>query len=771
MDELLLLTSRNTDFSRSAALCFVETWLSERTPHHAVELAGFKLMRADRSAELSGKSKGGGVCFYINERWCTDVTVLKEFCSPLLETLFINCRPFYSPREFSSIVMAAVYIPPHARASEATQMLADQVTDMEKLLPNSLIIVLGDLNRANLAHELPRYRQHVTCPTRGAQTLDHCYTVIKDAYHSAARAALGLSDHCLVHLIPAYRQKLKTSKPVVRTVRKWTVESRQDLQACFDCTDWGAFEAATSDLHELTDTVTSYISFCEDLCVQTKTFCTYNNDKPWFTPNLRRLRKVKEEAYRSGDRELFRQTRNTLNREVRKARRCYGENLKRHLSANPDPSTVWKEAAPALQVREEEVRQMFRRQKTRKAPGPDGVSPSCLKVCAEQLAPTFARIFNRSLELCERLVLNHLKEVTGPLLDPLQFAYRANRSVDDAVNMGLHYILHHLDTPGTYARILFVDFSSAFNTIAPDILQQKLIQLAVPASTCQWITSFLTNRRQRVRLGGITSDTRTTNTGAPQGCVLSPLLFSLYTNDFSSGDSPVKLLKYADDTTLIGLIQDGDETAYRQEVERLVHWCSQNHLELNSLKTVEMTVDFRRDPSPLLPLTIRSNTILSTDTFNFLGTTISRDLKWTGHIDSVRKKAQQRLYFLRQLKKFNLPRELLKTFYTAIIQSVLCTSITVWFGSASKQDKHRLQRTIRTAEKIIGINLPSIQDLYLSRTRNRARNISTDPSHPGCSLFELLPSGRRYRARYAKTSRHRDSFFPQAVALMNSHHS
>nr|XP_049615416.1 uncharacterized protein LOC125991500 [Syngnathus scovelli] len=110
--------------------------------------------------------------------------------------------------------MAAVYIPPHARASEATQMLADQVTDMEKLLPNSLIIVLGDLNRANLAHELPRYRQHITCPTRGAQTLDHCYTVIKDAYHSVARAALGLSDHCLVHLIPAYRQKLKTSKPV-----------------------------------------------------------------------------------------------------------------------------------------------------------------------------------------------------------------------------------------------------------------------------------------------------------------------------------------------------------------------------------------------------------------------------------------------------------------------------------------------------------------------------------------------------------------------------
>ncbi|XP_061136959.1 dehydrogenase/reductase SDR family member 13-like isoform X4 [Syngnathus typhle] len=229
--------------------------------------------------------------------------------------------------------------------------------------------------------------------------------------------------------------------------------------------------------------------------------------------------------------------------------------------------------------------------------------------------------------------------------------------------------------------------------------------------------------------------------------------------------------KGRDDALAKKLWEDGDETAYRQEVERLVHWCSQNHLELNPLKTVEMTVDFRRDPSTLLPLTIRSNTILSTDTFKVLGTTISRDLKWTGHIDSVRKKAQQRLYFLRQFKKFNLPRELRKTFYTAIIQSVLCTSITVWFGSASKQDKHRRQRTIRIPEKIIGINLPSIQDLYLSRTRKHARNISTDPSHPGCSLFELLPSGRRYRARYAKTSRHRDRFFPQAVALMNSHNS
>ncbi len=140
----------------------------------------------------------------------------------------------------------------------------------------------------------------------------------------------------------------------------------------------------------------------------------------------------------------------------------------------------------------------------------------------------------------------------------------------------------------------FVDFSSAFNTIIPDTLQDKLTQLSVPTSICQWITSFLTDRQQLVRLGQISSSTCTISTGAPQGCVLSPLLFSLFTNDCTSKDPSVKLLKCADDTTLIGLIQDGDESAYRQEVKDLAVWCSLDNLELNTLKTVEMIMDFRR---------------------------------------------------------------------------------------------------------------------------------------------------------------------------------
>ncbi|KAK0135010.1 hypothetical protein N1851_029181 [Merluccius polli] len=104
--------------------------------------------------------------------------------------------------------------------------------------------------------------------------------------------------------------------------------------------------------------------------------------------------------------------------------------------------------------------------------------------------------------------------------------------------------------------------------------------------------------------------------------------------------------------------------------------------------------------------------------------------------------AQQRVYFLRQLKKFNLPRTM---------TSFLSSSISIWYAAATAKDKGSPQRVIRSAEKVIGCNLPSLQDLYTSRTLRRAGKIVADPSHPGHKLFEILPSGRRLRSIRTKT--------------------
>ncbi len=125
--------------------------------------------------------------------------------------------------------ISSVYIHLQAHMSLALQKLANQITDTEQKHPESIWIILWDFNKANLSRELPKYREHVTCPTRDRNILDHCYTAIKEAYCSVPRAALGLSDHCLVHLILTYRQKLKSAKPVLRTVKRWTNEGFTSL--------------------------------------------------------------------------------------------------------------------------------------------------------------------------------------------------------------------------------------------------------------------------------------------------------------------------------------------------------------------------------------------------------------------------------------------------------------------------------------------------------------------------------------------------------------
>jgi len=154
--------------------------------------------------------------------------------------------------------------------------------------------------------------------------------------------------------------------------------------------------------------------------------------------------------------------------------------------------------------------------------------------------------------------------------------------------------------------------------------------------------------------------------------VLSPLLFSLNTNDCTAKDPSVKLMKFANDTTFIDLIQDNDKSAFRQEVKELSVWCSHNNLELNMLKTVEMIVDFTRKPPALPPLTIMNSTVATVESFRLQGTTISQDLKCDTHIGSTVQKGPAEVVFPLSAEKV----ESATRAASAAIESVLC-NVTV----------------------------------------------------------------------------------------------
>ena len=271
-----------------------------------------------------------------------------------------------------------------------------------------------------------------------------------------------------------------------------------------------------------------------------------------------------------------------------------------------------------------------------------------------------------------------------------------------------------------------------------------------------------------MRVHDVSSSPITLSTGSPQGCVLSPLLFTLLTHDCSARHPSCLIVKYADDTAVVGCITNNDESNYRQEVVQLERWCRDNNLCINAKKTKEMIVDFRKGRHLPPPLHIEGTAVEVVSSFRYLGVHIANDLSWSTNTACLIKKAHQRLYFLRRLRHAGLGSSVLSSFYRCVVESVLSSCINVWHGSCSAAEKKALQRVVKAAQRTVGRNLPSTTDVYKARCRKRASCIMEDPTHPSHTLFVPLPSGRRLRSIKSRTTRLRNSFFPEAVRLLNS---
>ena len=136
-------------------------------------------------------------------------------------------------------------------------------------------------------------------------------------------------------------------------------------------------------------------------------------------------------------------------------------------------------------------------------------------------------------------------------------------------------------------------------------------------------------------------------------------------------------------------------------------------------------------------------------------------------MSTILKKSNQRLYLLRKLRSFNVRSHVLSMVYKSIVESILSFSIVSWYGYLRVKDKSKLNRIVREATKITGKPQKSLQEIYMTFTKKKARKIMSDTTHPLHSAFVVLRSGRRLRPPMCKRNLLRFSFVCNAVAFLN----
>lgn len=166
-------------------MAVTETWLAERDLDSELVIDGFGVpLHMDRDAQTTGKTRGGGVCLYINECWCKTVVVRESLCTKDMELLTVSLRLHYLPWEFPQIFVTVVYIHPNVNELDAAETLSNVTHRLQSLSPDAPNIILGDFNNCTMLKSLRNFYQYVTCPTRYNKTLDLCFWSVKGVYKS-----------------------------------------------------------------------------------------------------------------------------------------------------------------------------------------------------------------------------------------------------------------------------------------------------------------------------------------------------------------------------------------------------------------------------------------------------------------------------------------------------------------------------------------------------------------------------------------------------------
>ena len=230
-------------------------------------------------------------------------------------------------------------------------------------------------------------------------------------------------------------------------------------------------------------------------------------------------------------------------------------------------------------------------------------------------------------------------------------------------------------------------------------------------------------------------------------------------------------IKFADDMALVARLKDEHSLSqYFEFINFLTSWFGSSFLALNVQKTKEICFEESRarDASLVRPVMINHETVEQVESFKYLGIVLDKKISFSLHVDSVCKKANQRLYLLRKLKSFDVDPVILETVYRSLIESILTFNVIAWFGNLTVKDKAKLTRVVKLAGKIVGHEQRSISGLYELFCRRKGGKIVRDPTHPLHDAFKMLPSGRRLRTPVAKRNLYKRSFIPTAIGILNS---
>ena len=309
----------------------------------------------------------------------------------------------------------------------------------------------------------------------------------------------------------------------------------------------------------------------------------------------------------------------------------------------------------------------------------------------------------------------------------------------------LHHVLQRLERKNTYARILLIDFSKAFDHIDHNILLDKLKSNGVPQICVDWQKAFLTRRTQRVKLADTTSDWTEMAGGVPQGTLSGPENFLNMIDDLHTD---VDDLKFVDDVTLYEVCNTHNRDKLQNAVNDIQKWATDNNMSLHASKTKELLVYYGREELDIPPITINGDVVERVPCAKILGVRIMSNLSWEDHIANLVSKASRRLHLLRELKRADLSAKDLLTCYYSFVRSTTEYACQVWSYDEALHD-HRLVTLQQRRNELCNRLFKDIQN-----SSHRLNSLLPLQHNPG---YQLRHS-KKYPLPLVKTNRFKSSF-------------